>query len=198
MKIQSILGGLLMAATFLSGGAHASQKKLPGVRGIDHVGFTVPDITQAVNFFQEVLGCQKAMSFGPIADPQGNLMQDLLDVHPRAEIKEIVLMRCGDGSNIELFQYSAPDQKSERPRNSDHAGYHIAFYVNDLKAAVDKARAQGVKTLLGPFEVKEGPAAGQAITYIFTPWGMQLELISYPKGMAYEKNSKVKLWAPRR
>ncbi|MDP9932766.1 VOC family protein [Variovorax paradoxus] len=198
MNTQTLVGALVIATAFLSGTVQASQNKLPGVRGLDHVGFTVPDIVQAVNFFQDVLGCQKATSFGPIADPQGNLMQDLLDVHPRAEIKEIVLMRCGEGSNIELFQYSAPDQKSERPRNSDHAGYHVAFYVTDLKAAVDRARAQGVKTLLGPFAINEGPTAGQAITYIFTPWGMQLELISYPKGMAYEKNSKVKLWAPRR
>ena len=108
------------------------------------------------------------------------------------------MMRCGQGANIELFQYSAPDQKGEPPRNSDVGGHHIAFYVKDIKAAVAKARALGLKTFMGPFDLKEGPVAGQSITYVLTPWGMQLELISYPKGMAYEKGAKTRLWAPGR
>jgi hypothetical protein len=45
--------------------------------------------------------------------------------------------------------------------------------------------------------VSEGPAAGQSILYFLTPWGTQMELISYPKGMAYEKDSAVKLWSPK-
>ena len=50
--------------------------------------------------------------------------------------------------------------------------------------------------LAGPLPVKEGPAAGQTILYFLAPWGMQLELITYPHGMAYEKTAKVKLWSP--
>lgn len=179
--------------------APASAAPLPGIRGIDHIGVTVPDIAQAETFFSEVIGCQKVFSFGPLADPEGTFMQDLVNVHPRAEIKQITMMRCGKGSNLELFEYAAPDQKTEQPRNSDHGGHHIAFYVKDIKPAVEKARALGLKTMLGPFEVKEGPAAGQSITYVLTPWGMQLELISYPTGMAYAKGakaSKLRLWTP--
>jgi catechol 2,3-dioxygenase-like lactoylglutathione lyase family enzyme len=176
--------------------ASALAAPLPGVRGVDHVGFTVPDVDRAVTFFHDVIGCKEAFRFGPIKDDQGTLMQDLVNVHPRAEIQQIVMMRCGQGSNIELFQYKAPDQKTEPPRNSDIGGHHVAFYVKDLALAVEKAKALGVKTLMGPFPVNEGPGAGQAITYILTPWGMQLELISYPKGMAYEKKAKVKLWKP--
>jgi catechol 2,3-dioxygenase-like lactoylglutathione lyase family enzyme len=174
----------------------AAAGAIPGIRGIDHIGFTVPDMKQGVAFFTDVIGCRKAFSFGPFADPKGNFMQDLVNVNPRAEIKEITMMRCGQGSNIELFEYTSPDQKTEMPRNSDHGGHHVAFYVKDIKAAVDKARSLGLKTMMGPFDVKEGPAAGQSITYVLTPWGMQLELISYPKGMAYEKGAKTRLWAP--
>ena len=174
----------------------SGPQKIPGVRGIDHIGITVPDTAQAVQFFEEVLGCQKAMSFGPFSDPQGNFMQDLVNVNPRAEIKQITEMRCGNGANVELFQYNSPDQKTEMPRNSDFGGYHLAFYVNNIETAVARARALGLKTMMGPFPIKEGPAAGQTINYVLTPWGMQLELISYPKGMAYSKTSKVKLWQP--
>ena len=40
--------------------------------------------------------------------------------------------------------------------------------------------------MMGPISITEGPAAGQAIVYFNAPWGLQLEAISYPKGMAYD------------
>ena len=123
------------------------------------------------------------MSFGPIADPEPNF-------------KQITLVRCGMGSNIELFSYQSPDQKVVQPKNSDIGGYHIAFYVDDIKTAADDLRAKNVKTMVGPIPITEGPAAGQAIVYFNAPWGLQLKAISYPKGMAYEKTSAIKLWSP--
>lgn len=190
---------LATCATLLLSGANASAESkgpIPGVRGIDHIGFTVPDIDQGVSFFHDVMGCTEVMRFGPFSDDKTDFMKDLVNVNPRAVIKQIAMMRCGEGSNIELFQYNSPDQNTAMPKNSDYGGHHIAFYVKDIKAAVDKARALGLKTFMGPFELKEGPAAGQSITYVLTPWGMQLELISYPNGMAYEKTAKTHLWAP--
>ena len=96
-------------------------------------------------------------------------MQDLLDVDPRAVINQITLMRCGFGSNIELFDYDAPDQKTVQPRNSDIGGHHIAVYVDDIQAAADYFKAKGIRTLMGPLPVSEGPAAGQTILYFFAP-----------------------------
>ena len=186
------------AAALFGSQAGAGETGIPGIRGVDHIGVTVPDIDQGVKFFSEVMGCKEAFRFGPLMDDKGTFMQDLVNVNPRAEIKQIVMLRCGRGSNIELFQYSSPDQKTEQPRNSDFGGHHIAFYVKDIKAAVEKARALGLKVFMGPFDVKDGPPAGQSITYVLSPWGMQLELISYPKGMAYEKGAKTRLWAPGR
>jgi len=170
---------------------------VPGLRGHDHTGITVPDIKQAADFFINVLGCKEAMSFGPFADEKGTFMADLLNVNPRAVINQITLVRCGYGSNIELFQYSSPDQKTVTPKSSDIGGYHIAFYVDDIKAAKDYLDSKGVKTFFGPFPVNEGPAAGQSIVYFLAPWGLQMEIISYPKGMAYEKSAPVVLWWPR-
>jgi catechol 2,3-dioxygenase-like lactoylglutathione lyase family enzyme len=185
------------STAMLAGLAAVRADSMPGLRGHDHTGITVPDIKQAADFFINVLGCKEAMSFGPFADEKGNFMADLLNVNPRAVIKEITLVRCGYGSNIELFQYSSPDQQNMTPKNSDIGGYHIAFYVDDIKAAKDYLDSKGVKTFLGPFPVNEGPAAGQSIVYFLAPWGLQMEIISYPKGMAYEKSSPVVLWSPR-
>lgn len=173
----------------------ALADSIPGLRGHDHTGVTVPDVKAATAFFTEVLGCSHAMSFGPFMDDKGTFMQDAVNVNPRAVIDEISMVRCGYGSNIELFQYQAPDQGKTLPKNSDYGGHHIALYVDDIVKAAEYLRAKNVKTMQGPIPVNEGPAAGQSILYFLTPWGMQMELISYPKGMAYEKSAATVLWS---
>jgi catechol 2,3-dioxygenase-like lactoylglutathione lyase family enzyme len=191
-------GFLLSALTALAIGSllpPASADSIPGLRGHDHTGITVPDVKAATAFFTDVIGCTHAMSFGPFRDDKGTFMQDVVNVNPRAVIEEISMVRCGYGSNIELFQYTAPDQATTLPRNSDLGGHHIALYVDDIDKAAAYLKEKNVKTMQGPIPVTEGPAAGQSILYFSTPWGLQMELISYPKGMAYEKDSKSPLWS---
>jgi catechol 2,3-dioxygenase-like lactoylglutathione lyase family enzyme len=196
-SFKSAVAALCVAAGAIAPPSGAHAEGIPGMRGHDHTGVTVPDVAQAVDFFVNVVGCEKAMSFGPFADDKGTFMQDLLHVDPKAVIEEITLVRCGHGSNIELFQYTAPDQKVVTPRNSDIGGYHIAFYVDDIKAAKDYLDSKGVETFFGPLPVDQGPAAGQSIFYFLAPWGLQLEAISYPEGMAYEKEGGPVLWSPK-
>lgn len=174
-----------------------TKAPIPGLRGMDHVGLTVPDLDAAEAFFAEVLGCIPVTRFGPFRDDEGSFMADHLDVHPRAVIKAISLMRCGDGSNLELFEYDAPDQVVMSPRNSDVGAHHLAFYVDDIDAAAADLRARGLTVFAGPLPIGEGPTAGQSILYFRTPWGVQLELISYPRGMAYEAGAQTVLWSPR-
>ncbi len=190
MKTRLAVLALLVATS-------AQANPLPGMRGVDHIGLTVPDLPAAEAFFADVLGCQKAMSFGPFRDDQGTFMQDVLNVDPRAVIEQITLMRCGFGSNIELFHYTAPDQKTVQPRNSDIGGHHIAIYVDSIDAAAAYFKEKGIRTLMGPIPVAEGPAAGQSILYFYAPWGLQMEAISYPDGMAYEKDGGTMLWSAR-
>jgi catechol 2,3-dioxygenase-like lactoylglutathione lyase family enzyme len=178
-------------------GLDSVETSVPGLLGVDHVGITVPDIEEAVAWFEDVLRCSAPLSFGPFADPEGTFMQDLLGVHPRAEIERITLVRCGNGPNIELFQWSSPDQDQSFRRNSDFGGKHVAFYVRHIDKAVAYMESKGVEKLLGPLPVTEGPAAGQTINYFRTPFGTYIELISYPHGMAYEETADTKLWDPR-
>ncbi|WP_370208431.1 VOC family protein [Pararhodobacter marinus] len=168
---------------------------LPGMRGVNHIGLTVPDLDQAEGFFTEVLGCERAMAFGPFRDDEGTFMQDLLAVDPRAVVNQIRMLRCGFGSNIELFSYDAPDQAVIEQRNSDIGAYHIAFYVDDIDAAAAYLRDAGIQTNMGPLPVSDGPAAGQSILYFSAPWGLQFEAISFPEGMAYENQGGPILWS---
>jgi catechol 2,3-dioxygenase-like lactoylglutathione lyase family enzyme len=190
-----LLLSAIAALTWVCAPQLACADQIPGLRGHDHTGITVPDVKAATAFFTDVIGCTHAMSFGPFSDDKGTFMQDVVNVHPRAVIEQISMVRCGAGSNIELFQYQAPDQSREMPKNSDFGGHHIALYVDDIDKAAAYLKEKNVITMKGPIPITEGPAAGQSILYFSTPWGLQMELISYPKGMAYEKDSKSVLWS---
>lgn len=186
----------LVAVTLLAITGTARADSLPGLRGHDHTGITVPDMAQAVDFFTNVLGCHAAMTFGPFKDDKGTFMKDVLDVDRSAVIEQITMVRCKAGSNIELFKYTAPDQKTAVPKNSDIGGMHIALYVDDVQAAKDYLHSKHIRTLKGPIPIAEGPASGETILYFFAPWGLQLEAISYPHGLGYEKGASTVLWKP--
>ncbi|SDJ17361.1 Catechol 2,3-dioxygenase [Ferrimonas sediminum] len=174
----------------------SAQAAIPGMRGPDHIGVTVPNLTQATEFFTEVMGCQVFFEMGPFKDPEGNWMQENLNVDPRAEIDVLNMMRCGNGANLELFQYRAPEQNTTVPRNSDIGGHHLAFYVEDMAAAVTYLKEQQLEIMGQPKTMTEGPNAGVTWVYFLSPWGMQLELVSYPNGMAYEKETTDRLFKP--
>ena len=154
---------------------------LPGLRRLDHVGFTVPDLDEAHAFLVEVLGCEYLYSLGPFADDSGDWMAEHLNVHPRATVPENRFYRLGGQAVLEVFRYTAPDQRREVPRNSDVGGHHVALYVDDMDAAVAHLRAHGV-TVLGDPTASRGPHEGQRWVYFLAPWGMHFELVSYPEG----------------
>ncbi|GAA1002037.1 VOC family protein [Subtercola frigoramans] len=170
---------------------------LPGLRGTEHIGFTVPDLDEADRFFVDILGAERVYSLGPFEHEQGDWMLEHLNVHPRTVMRRLTFYRVGTGVNFEVFEYEAADGALPQPRNSDIGGHHLAFYVDDLDAAVAYLRANGVRVLGDPTESRNA-SEGQRWVYFLSPWGMQFELVSYPNGKAYERDSPVVLWHPAR
>jgi catechol 2,3-dioxygenase-like lactoylglutathione lyase family enzyme len=171
------------------------MSSLPGLKGTDHIGFTVPDLDEAVAFFVDVIGCEPFYELGPFRSDD-DWMAAHLNVHPRAVMKRLKFLRCRNGSNLELFEYEAPDQGRVQPKNSDVGGHHLAFYVDDIDEAVAYLRSRGVRVLGEPTVRTTGPSAGQTWVYFLSPWGMQLELVSYPGGKGYERETTARLWHP--
>lgn len=168
---------------------------LPGLRGTEHIGFTVPDLEEAHRFFVDVIGCEYVYTLGPF-QRDDDWMAEHLNVHPRSVMRELRFFRCGHGPNFEIFQWEPADGQRDQPRNSDLGGHHLAFYVDDLDAAVAYLHSQGVR-VLGEPTASRNASEGQRWVYVLTPWGMQLELVSFPNGKAYEATSSVRLWDPR-
>jgi catechol 2,3-dioxygenase-like lactoylglutathione lyase family enzyme len=168
---------------------------IPGLRGTEHVGFTVPDLEEATKFFRDVIGAEYMFELGPFVS-EDDWMQTHLNVHPRTVMRKLRFFRCKHGPNFEIFEYEAPDQVPVQPKNSDVGGHHLAFYVDDFDAAVAYLKNKGVKLLGKPTVRTAGPNAGQTWIYFLSPWGMQFELVSFPNGKGYEKDTTKRLWHP--
>jgi len=100
--------------------------------------------------------------------------------------------------NLELFEYEVKDQTKQPPRNSDVDGHHIAFYVENMTAAIKHLYAHNVQIQGDVKTMEEGANAGLSRVYFLAPWGLQLELISAPDGMAYEQETDKRLWQPEK
>jgi len=169
---------------------------IPGLRGVDHLGVTVPDLDEAERFFIDVLGAIPIYTLGS-KQSDDDWMLSHLGVHPRTVISEIRFYRLGNGMNFELFKYDAADGQAEEPKNSDIGGHHVALYVDDMDAAIEHLRSHNVE-IMGEPTASAQAAKGQRWLYFRSPWGMQFELVSYPQGKAYEKDAAIKLWHPAR
>ncbi len=157
-----------------------------GLRGIDHVGLTVPDLEQAIAFFTGVFGATVLFRHGAYApDAQVNVQNF---ARPASiEVAGIAMIRIGD-RQIELLAYRGGSRQEVWPATSDLGGHHLSFYVDDLDSAVTALRAAGVEVLGDPLPMggpESGP--GNRFVYLRAPWGMFLELVTYPTGKAVDR-----------
>lgn len=169
---------------------------IPALRGTDHIGFTVPDLDEAHDFFVRIIGCELIYSLGPF-QASDSWMQDHLNVHPQTVMRRLNFYRCATGANFEVFEYEPHKAPQRQPLNSDLGGHHLAFYVDDLDTAIDYLRSEGVQ-VLGDATASGSASTGQRWVYFLSPWGMQFELVSFPNGKLYEQEKpNTLLWDPR-
>jgi catechol 2,3-dioxygenase-like lactoylglutathione lyase family enzyme len=169
---------------------------LPGLAGTDHVGFTVPDMEAATRFFVDVIGCSLVFDIGPFRSDD-DWMERQLGVHPRAVLRSLRMFRCKTGPSFEIFEYQLEDASAVPPRNSDTGGHHLAFYVEDIQAAVEYLKSREITIQGEPVTMDSGPSKGLQWVYFLSPWGMQLELVSYPAGMEVTNQRPGALWSPK-
>ncbi|MCW2757900.1 MAG: uncharacterized protein JWO46_1646 [Nocardioidaceae bacterium] len=166
-----------------------------GLRGVDHVGLTVPDLEAGVRFLTNVLGAEELFRHGPYE--AGPLTASHFGRHPASRVVGITMLRLGR-TNIELLEMEAPDQHRRWPGPADWGGHHVALYVDDLDGAVAALRAAGTDVLGEPMPLP-GPESGPRARFVFfrAPWGGFFELVSYPEGKRYEGETPRRLHDPR-
>ena len=164
--------------------------------GMHHIGITVPNIQKGIDFFKAVFGAVEVFHTGAF-NVDDSFMKNKLGAAPKSRIRDLVFLRCGDGVNVELFEYSGEDSSSRPKRNSEIGGTHLCFEVDDVFASAKRLKDMGVEMLEGPNRVEEGPLAGFDWIYFMTPWGHCLEIASFAT-LGYEKETPERLWRAKK
>lgn len=165
---------------------------IPGARAIDHAGFVVPNLEQAISFFQNVLGAAVVWRAAPVRAGSTD-MRATFNADQRATPRTAML-RLGPNLNVELIEWSVAGRIGKAPPASDVGVGHLAFDVADIEVAGAHLRAKGVRLLEGPRTNKDGPNAGQASWFFLTPWGMPVELVQRPDTMPYQGMTGARLF----
>lgn len=162
--------------------------------GMHHIGITVPNIRDGVEFFKAVFGAIEVFHTGAF-DVDAQFMRNRLGASPRSHIKDLVFLRCGDGTSVELFEYDGDESDLPTLRSSQVGGMHICFEVEDVFASAERLKAMGIDMLDGPNRVEAGPLAGFDWIYFRAPWGLMLEVASFDKlGYEDEDATPHRLW----
>ncbi|ART63082.1 antibiotic biosynthesis monooxygenase [Kushneria marisflavi] len=168
------------------------------IRAIDHVGLTVPDVRAASLFFADAFGARHVYDVLPRDgdDMAGEGPEKELGLSSGTRIVHMRLMRIGNGPCLEIFQMENGEQQAP-PRLQDLGLTHFGLYVDDIETALQRFEAAGGE-LLSPTHplagIENGPR--NAGVYGRTPWGMLIELLTYPDGIEYPDRTSTLRWTP--
>lgn len=154
----------------------------PRFLAVDHISWTVPDLSAAIAFYTEAFGATVLYQIGPIdaADiPPDERGRDWMETHVGVKGAKLTLamLQLAPNLKFQLVQYDKPsDRRQDVPRNCDRGGHHIAMLVQDVDAAAAWLAQRGCK-VLETIAMDSGPLAGKKNIYVQDPWGHQLELV---------------------
>src|SRR3546814_5797566 len=97
----------------------------PVIRGVNHIGITVPDIEAAKAFLADAFGGQLIyQSFGPQDPPrQGPEFERAVGAFPGTVVRAQAMVKIGTGPDIELFEMHGPQQAQDRKSTRLHSSH---------------------------------------------------------------------------
>jgi catechol 2,3-dioxygenase-like lactoylglutathione lyase family enzyme len=146
---------------------------------------TVPTLDEAIRFFEDALGGLLLWRVGPFHETATGVPINSV---------QIAILRLGPSLNVELLEFDANQQDREMPSNVDMGAGHIAFFVEDIRAATESLRNHGAELLQGPLEGAGEEKKGEKIWYFKTPWGAFMEIQWRPDHLPYEQKTENRLF----
>jgi catechol 2,3-dioxygenase-like lactoylglutathione lyase family enzyme len=143
------------------------------VIGVHHVGVTVADLDEAIDFYRDVLGLEIVSEPSPVFDAPE--LGPAVGV-PGAALRQVCL--AAGSAIVELLEYSSPRSPVDAPLPQNALGaQHVAFHVDDIEATKRELAAKGVTFLSEVNVVDDGVLAGWRWVYFADPDGNALELV---------------------
>eukprot|EP01059_Diplonema_ambulator_P009913 TRINITY_DN1989_c0_g1_i1.p1 TRINITY_DN1989_c0_g1~~TRINITY_DN1989_c0_g1_i1.p1 ORF type:complete len:588 (+),score=184.71 TRINITY_DN1989_c0_g1_i1:40-1764(+) len=182
----------------------ATAGAIPTNMGLDHVGFTVRNVTEAKEFFMDLFDCvfDWEVKRGPQPNSGERGWDKLFGVHSESYMPDVLMLRCGEhhlAQYLELFEWVSPDQnpRDSWPKFSDIGHGYMSFTVKDVDkvmAHIKASKYYGVdncRFLQDP--AMEFPLRGELCksTFLVSPFGLWIELTEWSES---KKEGKVISW----
>jgi catechol 2,3-dioxygenase-like lactoylglutathione lyase family enzyme len=157
------------------------------MKAMHHVGITVKDLDASVRFYHDILGLQFSSEPSPWFD--GEELGKAVGV-PGGALRQVSLL-LGD-TEFELLEYKSPPSETTKPLLSNNIGAsHVAFRVDDIRAAKAELEAKGIEFFSDVNVVDEGVLAGWRWVYFEDPDGYPLELVEVAYRNAEERKEGI-------
>jgi catechol 2,3-dioxygenase-like lactoylglutathione lyase family enzyme len=141
-------------------------------RALDHVGVTVDNLERSLAFYCDLLG----LDIIEVSEGHNGSVVGL----PEARMR-IADVATGDGTVLELIEYTAERSAPSPPAHNAPGCAHIGMRVADLDATLDTLGTAGTQPAGEPMLVVDGLAwAGTRIAYVRDPDGSLIELVQRP------------------
>lgn len=147
------------------------------VIAVDHTGFAVSSLDEAVRFWTEALGFTLVRQ----SEMGGDFLHQVTGVDD-PNVKTAIV-RAPDGYAVELLQYSKGHQNGAVPNSAGSIGAaHLALIVKDIHAAIARVEAAGWNARGRPQPIPGGPRKGTLTAYVSGPDHITIEFMQPPAG----------------
>lgn len=151
-------------------------------RAVDHIGISVDDIEQAVEFYSTVLGFTRVTSPGKIENDDSHVGRYAAEFYPDFESFTVSHLSAGNGFGIALFEW----EEGEGPETFEYwrnGVFHLAVVDPHIEQLVDRiAEAGGTQRSAIWNLYKDQHYRG---CYCEDPFGTVLEVVTHPHEMTH-------------
>ena len=142
---------------------------------VDHAGFTVASLDDAVRFWTNAMGFELLRQ----AELTGVFIVQAMGVD--APAMKAAVVKAPDGFRIELIEYAAEKDQGCAPGSVGAVGAaHVAITVANIQHAVARIEAEGWTAKGSIQSIPTGARQGTKIAYISGPDGIVIELLQVP------------------
>lgn len=158
-------------------------------RTFSHIGLSVPSVTEAVKFYEDVMGWYTIMQPSDVVEddsPIGIMCTDVFG--PGWGKLRIAHMSTGDKIGIELFEFPNNEKPEDNFEFWKTGIFHYCVQDPDIEGLVEKIVAHGGKQRMPIREYYPGDKPYRMV-YCEDPFGNLVEIYSHSYELTYSEGA---------
>lgn len=155
----------------------------PHPRGLAHVGLTVPDIDDAIEWYTSVLGFTHIRGPETIVAEEGHGGRQAANLLGEFESMRLAHLVTGNQIGVELFEFESTDGVSD-PNPTQPGLFHLCVIDPDVEGLATRIEEAGGDHYSEVWQIFEDDDQ-YTLTYCRDPYGNLLEIYSHSHERIY-------------